>query len=130
MKVTYSHLMNYLKLDSVAAAAIVSLIKGKESPESYGVKTVWDDQFTNDEILQAIDCILGTCGVESVSIPGDYDSELYYCNTGDSYGTTVCYESATGEWFIWSWADWYEYNSVLDLEYEETETHDKYGNEL
>lgn len=40
--------------------------------------------------MEAIDAILGTCGVES--IPAGHNSKspaLTYCNTGDTYGTTI-----------------------------------------
>lgn len=70
----------------------------------------------------AVDEALGTYGVERVCSddqPGGLrirgGRELEYCNTGDSYGQTICWEFRRGLFgrelvrvFIGSWGDWVE----------------------
>jgi hypothetical protein len=48
-----------------------------------------------------------THGVEHV---GDdaFPGELAYLNTGDSYGTTLAYDTQAGAFLVTSWADWME----------------------
>ena len=106
MKVTKGNLIKHLKLDSDKAIAIVKLIKTHDSA---------------DEAMEAIDVILGTCGVEGVSIEGNYYTGLSYyytglsyCNTGETYDLTVAYDSADEEFLLTSWGDWYESNGGLD----------------
>lgn len=57
--------------------------------------------------LHAIDCILGTHGVEAIG-EGEY-SEGYaapyeYCNAGDSYAATLIYKRATDNLYVGCWA--------------------------
>jgi hypothetical protein len=52
-------------------------------------------------IMSACDELLGTCGVESFeTADGDY---VDYCNTGDTYATTICYDGTTGRFMVASW---------------------------
>lgn len=57
--------------------------------------------------LHAIDCILGTCGVESLGKGRSFrDPPPYqYCNTGDTYDTTLIYKEATDTLFVGCWGD-------------------------
>ena len=97
MKVTKANLIKHLKLDSDKAIAIVKLVETHDSV---------------NETLEAIDVILGTCGVEGVSIEGNYYTGLSYCNTGETYDLTVAYDSADEEFLLTSWGDWLESNEV------------------
>lgn len=58
-------------------------------------------------VLHAIDTILGTHGVECLG-EGEhrngYAPPYEYCNTGDSYATTLIYKRATDNLYIGSWA--------------------------
>jgi len=58
-------------------------------------------------VLHAIDLILGTSGVEVLGEPEDFRSAppYEYCNTGDSYGTTLVYHRDADAIRIGSWAD-------------------------
>jgi hypothetical protein len=69
--------------------------------------------------LEAIDKLLGTFGTEAIR--GEWQNGYWcdivaaYCNTGDSYGTTVVqvrgetiFDSST--FIITSWGDWVEQN--------------------
>jgi hypothetical protein len=58
--------------------------------------------------LERIDVILGTHGVEHIAAGFNANSPaIYYCNTGDSYGTTIL--KIEGERFrIGNWGDYVE----------------------
>jgi hypothetical protein len=53
--------------------------------------------------MHAIDCALGTCGVETIG-KGAFE----YCNSGDSYASTLIYCRDADEIRIGCWADYAE----------------------
>ena len=97
MKVTRNNLMKYLGTSEEVAQKIVQQIRANT-----------DNPHT---ALDAIDKLLGTCGVEGVIKPSSYSEGLSYCNTGETYDNTVCFDSEDNTWFIGSWGDWYEQNT-------------------
>lgn len=58
-----------------------------------------------NDLLQYIDILIGTHGVEGIEISG---RSAAYCNSGDSYSATVLYDEQTSEYMVTSWADWRE----------------------
>ncbi len=63
--------------------------------------------------LAAADRLLGTHGVECVRQGAALDSVggapvLHYCNTGDSYESTIAYDVGRGRVLITSYGDWVE----------------------
>ena len=58
------------------------------------------------EVMQDIDKILETCGVEYIHGSGNDSMQgLYYCNTGDTYKTTVVFDEKTERFRVSSWGD-------------------------
>jgi hypothetical protein len=58
--------------------------------------------------LHAMDCIVGTCGVEGLGPPDDRDGyapPYEYLNTGDTYAMTLVYCRATDSISLHSWGD-------------------------
>jgi hypothetical protein len=57
--------------------------------------------------MQRIDSIINTCGVEYLT---DKNGRLRvaYCNAGDTYATTVCYNLETSSYSVRCWGDWVE----------------------
>jgi hypothetical protein len=73
-----------------------------------------------NERLDAIDKLLGTFGVEAIR--GDWQNGYWcdivavYCNTGDTYATTVMQIRGETSWqnsrfIVTSWGDWVERNT-------------------
>ena len=56
-------------------------------------------------VLHAIDCILGTSGVEAIGGEGTSAPPYEYCNAGDTYATTLVYKRASDRLFIGNWGD-------------------------
>lgn len=68
-------------------------------------KIMEGDRKVNGETrLERIDRVLGTCGVECIP-PGHNQRSpaIYYCNTGDTYGTTVM--KVGGVFRVGCWGD-------------------------
>lgn len=65
--------------------------------------------------LHAIDCILGTHGVESLGEgkhSEGYASPYEYCNAGDPYAATLIYRRATDNLYVGCWATLVENRKV------------------
>ena len=61
-----------------------------------------------DVRLSVCDAIMGTHGVEYISHKDDNFHEslgLSYCNTGDSYASTLIYDHSKGAYRVTSWGD-------------------------
>lgn len=62
--------------------------------------------------MAALDETLGTDGIEAIRgrhvDDYHYDIQATYCNTGDSYATTILRDNETGRYLITSWGDWAE----------------------
>lgn len=72
-------------------------------------------QVDAEQAMEEINDILGLFGV--VALTGDYHVDRYYfnivalyLNTGDTYNTTVLYETETETFHLVSWGDWVEQN--------------------
>lgn len=67
-----------------------------------------------EKALEEVDKLINGHGVEAIE--GDYVDSYHqnivatYVNMGDTYNTTVLYETATGRFFITTWGDWVERN--------------------
>lgn len=82
--------------------------------------------------MEALNEILGLHGVEAIEPAGyerrrggdwcprqvlDTKQVLLYCNTGETYQTTILYDICQDRFFIGNWGDWAEKNIVTRREY-------------
>ena len=73
----------------------------------------------------ALNEILNTHGIEAIYQDSDwvrriswrndpdpywFDTVLLYCNNGDTYKPTICYDTMQHRFLLISWGDWYETN--------------------
>lgn len=64
--------------------------------------------------LKALDELLGTYGTEPINAEGAYVSRYWldcigvYLNTGDTYATTLVYDTEGDRWKLTSWGDFLE----------------------
>lgn len=61
-----------------------------------------------------IDQILNTSGVEFLGRDKRSGSDVYYCNAGDSYATTVVF--AGHRLWVGGWADWVEAGRIREAQ--------------
>lgn len=67
--------------------------------------------------LWAIDQILECHGIEGISKRSSGCIHLEYCNTGDTYQWTVCYDYTRDKFVITSYGDWIERNDPNGTKY-------------
>lgn len=94
------------------ATAILDLVSGKTDPEDYQSVERWIQQWryhrpSDIELAMcAINELLETYGVEALFFEDGAAYPRYtYCNTGDTYAATVCYDYDTEEYLVASWGD-------------------------
>lgn len=94
---TVKRLMRDMDISEDQAKTVRGLIKGTIEPESIGACKDWIRQCyhrpSDDELLMcAIDATLETFGVEAIWRNDCQDDGILgvYCNTGNSYGATIC----------------------------------------
>ena len=99
------------------------IIRGRVKPENHPKRfprtNSWADgcyHYPNRrEIkLEALDELLGTCGVEAISDERIYIDHYHgntvasYLNTGDSYAETLLFDNYENKWKLTSWGDFVE----------------------
>lgn len=110
-------------LDEQQVKLVRGLIDGSLDPLIVSEQTLgWVTRCYNEpseieQIMHAIDSVMGTHGVEALYT--GYDSNLQhptavYCNTGETYNATVVYCYKTDRFLITSWGDYYEKNGGLN----------------
>ncbi len=101
-------LMHWMKdVDEDMAKAVMAIITGTiDVDELPQFDELYREMHGEPSKIMVIDKLIGTCGVEIVSIgeEADFDSPVFaYCNTGDMYVRTVVeYE---GEFYLASYED-------------------------
>lgn len=113
-----------LNLDRETARKIRAIFKGKLDPRTVEQTDKWvrrghSNPSEIEQRLHAADVLLGTHGVEVLDSNREdfwrHAPEVYYCNAGDTYAATLCYEPAYDRVTIASWGDmleWYEKRGV------------------
>lgn len=67
--------------------------------------------------LWGIDQVLQTHGVESIQGDSYRYPDFSYCNTGDTYASTVCYDYIRDKFVVTSYGDWIERNDPNGTKY-------------
>ena len=70
------------------------------------VRHVWKHEPFRVEAMRQIDQLIGTFGVEYLGRTRKGDREVYYCNAGDTYATTVIFVEKTLR--IGCWGDFFD----------------------
>lgn len=71
------------------------------------------ERYFPGRMLRKVNNFLGLCGKEYIASKQDSQWEslgISYCNTGDSYAPTLCYDHNSGRIFVSSWGDIVEKN--------------------
>jgi hypothetical protein len=119
LSVTVENLVKVMNLDTETASQIADLVSGLKDPESIKETEEWISQCyhkpnENELIMHACDVLMNTCGVESIEIEGAYVSRYYqssvasYCNTGETYSTTLVFDHENQEFGLSSYGDFFE----------------------
>lgn len=109
-----------LNVDRETAKQIKGLISGKIDPMLFDAVSKWVSQCHNtprdcELIHEALNALLGTCGVESMEIGGKWIDPFFryinflYMNNGQSYDNTIIFDCDTWKYFIGTTGDITEY---------------------
>ncbi len=81
------------RIPARTAASIKSLMEIKDVTEDDAkmIRQLWHTDRHRDRARLAIDKILGTYGVEHLGYSKRTKHEVYYCNGGDTYATTILF---------------------------------------
>ena len=85
--------MKTTRLPRRTAASVKSLMEIKDVTEDDAkkIRHLWHTDRYRGRARPAVDKILGTYGVEHLGYSKRAMHEVYYCNAGDSYATTVLF---------------------------------------
>ena len=81
------------RIPARTAASIKSLmtIKDVTEEDARAIRQLWHTDRYRGRARPAIDKILGTYGVEHLGYSKRTKHEVYYCNAGDTYATTILF---------------------------------------
>ena len=104
--------------DRDTAVQLRGILDGTTDPLTLAPVERWAAQCASaprdvDQILEACNVILDTCGIEAIFCDRHIDSyhldiAALYCNTGDTYDPTVLYDTARDRFVVTSYGDWVE----------------------
>lgn len=101
------------KLAKFAFNATLDEIEEKFPVTAAWMRTCYHAPTRIHAMMNACDEAIGTYGIESTE--GRNGRSLKYCNTGDSYAATICFEFKQGFFgrklsrvFVGCWGDWVE----------------------
>ena len=116
MAFTVARLADRLHIPEPDAAYILALIHREVSPFTIPAVDSWrracyhdPDPDKPETIMRAIDVVLDTCGTEAIW--GSQSCTMpvaEYCNSGDTYATTILYDYDRRCYCLTSWGDWVE----------------------
>lgn len=95
-------------------ASIKALMQIKDVTEADAaeIRRIWATETYRKAAREAIDKVLHTCGVEFLGIHKRSHEDVYYCNAGDTYDTTVVFIGKTLR--VACWGDFIERNLVRE----------------
>lgn len=90
------------------AASVKELCRIKDvTPElAQQIRYVWQNEPLRPEARKRVDELLGTSGVEWLGYTRKGGYEVYYCNAGDTYATTVIFVNSTLR--VGCWGDFFD----------------------
>ena len=109
---TLQMLLDKLTPDLAIAKAVLAVLAKEITPEDasakcdYWVRQCHHKPSWHKRALVACNDLLGTCGVEALTI--EDTSPFSYCNTGDTYETTLARDHDAEQWVLASWGDLFE----------------------
>lgn len=101
----------------ITAASVATLCEIKDvTPEdAKHIRNLWYRPIRAEARRKQIDEVLRTCGVEFLGIHRRTGQDVYYCNAGDSYATTVIFHG--DRLYVGCTGDLVERNQIKPPEY-------------
>jgi hypothetical protein len=115
MAFTVEKLTADLGITPEQAEQVIGLVRGTIDPFTVPATDAWrrscyhePDPRKPETIMHAVDAVLGTCGTEAIWGRSCTQPVAEYCNTGDTYASTILYDYVNGNYRLTSWGDWVE----------------------
>lgn len=104
-------------MSKLTAASVAKLceIKDVTEKDAVEIRTLWRTKANRRRARDLIDAILCTYGVEFLGIHRRTGQDVYYCNAGDSYATTVIFHG--DRLYVGCTGDLVERNRIKPPEY-------------
>lgn len=95
------------------AATVDALMQIKDvtKEDALKIRHIWKTTKSRSTARAEIDKVLRTYGVEYLGQHRRTGRDIYYCNTGESYATTVVFVGPS--LYVCCWADYVEKNLVV-----------------
>lgn len=105
------------------ACLALLIIRGRVNPADHPrrfpkladwIRQCYHEPRRSEQSLAALDELLGTYGVEPISVEGAWIDRYHgnivasYLNTGDTYSPTLLLDHGRGRWKLTSWGEWFE----------------------
>lgn len=100
-------------LSAKGAQQVLDLIAGKLDPATFKsvqdwVKGCYNVPDKSEQIMKALDELIGGYGVEGITPEGQTYPVADYVNTGDTYSATIVRDIENDEYILTTWGDWLE----------------------
>lgn len=95
------------------AATVDALMQIKDvtKEDALKIRSIWKTTKSRQEAREEIDKVLRTYGVEYLGQHKRTGRAVYYCNTGESYASTLVFIGPS--LYVGCWADYVEKNLVV-----------------
>jgi len=103
---------NMMNLRKCASAKALQTIKDVTPDDAEKIRKAWRTIGNRQAAREAIDAILRTYGVEYLGQHKRTREHVYYCNSGESYATTVLFSGL--RMHVGCWADLVEKNLIRE----------------
>ncbi len=116
MAFTLAKLTDSLSITVEQAQTVLDLIHRRISPFTVKATDDWRRSCYHEPrpeapetIMHAINAVIETCGTEAIwGNASVTQPAAEYCNTGDTYATTILYDYIAGKYRLTSWGDFVE----------------------
>lgn len=95
-----------------ASIKALTTIKDVTEEDAKRIRLIWKSVRPRREARDQIDTIIRTHGIEYLGIHRRIGCDVYYCNAGDTYATTIVFLGGTMR--VACWGDYIERNLVKE----------------
>lgn len=104
--------MAHIKDRRAASTLNLQQIKDVTPEIAAKVREVWKTVTIRDEARRQIDKLIDTHGVEFLGVHRETGYDVYYCNAGDTYATTILFHGLN--MWVGCWGDLVERNRIRE----------------
>lgn len=104
----------HISMRTCASVKALTSIKDVTEDDATQIRKIWQTVKSRSEARSQIDKVLRTFGVEYLGQHKRNGEHVYYCNTGDTYTSTVMFSGL--RMFVACWGDLVEKNLIHEVQ--------------